>query len=289
MINQPIFILGSGRSGTTILYNLLSVHPQLCWFSILTDKHYVWPQLSALHRMLDIPWIGQKLKHRVSVSDKNTYSLYPVEGEGIYHALCHFEQDKKTTDRSPGTARRELLKQRIETHLKYTGKPRFINKQTANTQRIALMHALFPDAYWIHIIRDGRAVANSLSHVAWWPTTRLWWLGKTPLEWNPDGTKWLALSAKHWQKNVTEIRSHTSRLKPKYLEIRYEDLVRNPREVISRIIRFTHLTTEESYLETLPASLNDSNIKWRSSLSEKSKKLLNKTIGPYLRSLGYRT
>lgn len=289
MITKPIFILGSGRSGTTILYNLLSIHPDVCWFSVLTDMHYAWPQLSVFHRVLDIPVVGQWLKHQIGRSDTHTYSLYPVEGEGIYHTLCRFEQHKKTTETSPGPAKLELFKRSVQTHLQYTGKPRFINKQTANTQRIALMRKLFPDAYWIHIIRDGRAVANSLSRVEWWPNTRLWWLGKTPREWNPDGTRWLTLGAKHWQKNVTEIRSHAARLKPNYLEIRYEDLVRNPRNVIRQILRCTRLTPYESYLTMLPASLGDGNAKWRTSLSEKDQKLLNKTVGVFLRSLGYRT
>lgn len=288
MTDQPIFILGSGRSGTTLLYNLLSVHPEVCWFSILTDTHYSWPHLSFFHRILDLPWLGQKLKQRIIASDRNTYSVYPVEGEGIYHELCRFEQTKKTTEKTPGAAHPELLKQCVATHLKYTGKPRFLNKQTANTQRLSLMHALFPDAYWIHIIRDGRAVANSLTHVAWWPTTQIWWLRKTPAQWNPDGTKWLALSAKHWEKNVMEIRSCASHLKPKYLEIRYEDLIRSPRKTIGHIVRFTRLTSEKSYFDSLPTSLKNSNTKWRSSLSENEKRLLNKTIGSYLRSLGYR-
>lgn len=287
MINKPIFILGSGRSGTTLLYNLLAAHPQVCWFSILTDTYYRWPQLSAFHRLLDFPIIGQTLKRRIIALYRNTYSLYPAEGEHIYYTLCHFENSTSKIAEFSRPAKTALLKKHIEIHLRHTGKRRFINKQTANTQRINLMHKLFPDAYWIHIIRDGRAVANSLCRVSWWPITKLWWLGKTPKEWNPDGTKWLELGARHWRHNIMEIRSHATLLQPKYMEIRYEDLVMKPRDTIKAITRFTQLSEEREYIESLPKSLKNYNTKWRTTLSKNDKALLNKLIGKQLKILGY--
>lgn len=287
MCTKPIFILGSGRSGTTLLYNLLSAHPQLCWFSMLTDNHYSWPQLSALHRLLDFPIIGQFLKHRITTLNRKTYSLYPVEGENIYHTLCHFDNSTRGEMNSHDSANTLLFKKYIAMHLWCTGKPRFINKQTANTQRLALMHKLFPDAYWVHIIRDGRAVANSLCGVSWWPTTKLWWLGKTPNEWNPDSSKWLELSARHWQKNVMEIRSHSTRLQPNYMEVRYENLVLKPRETINSITQFTQLSEDKKYIASLPNTLKNYNAKWRTTLSNNDKKMLKKLIGKTLKLLGY--
>ncbi|NIW23749.1 MAG: sulfotransferase, partial [Gammaproteobacteria bacterium] len=54
-IEPPFFIVGSGRSGSSILYQLLAVHPQLCWVSRLTDRFPWAPWLSRAHRLLDLP------------------------------------------------------------------------------------------------------------------------------------------------------------------------------------------------------------------------------------------
>ena len=42
------------------------------------------------------------------------------------------------------------------------GRPRFVNKNLQNSFRVRLLNLIFPDAKFIHIIRDGRAVAFSL-------------------------------------------------------------------------------------------------------------------------------
>ena len=86
-IKKPIFIIGSGRSGTTILYKLLSIHPEVCWFSNYSDIFPNNPFLPILHRIIDIPLIGKELK-KANISFK-PHSLIPKpsEGNNIYHLL----------------------------------------------------------------------------------------------------------------------------------------------------------------------------------------------------------
>lgn len=287
MISQPIFIIGSGRSGTTILYNLLAAHPEVCWLSEFSDAHAPSSFAPLLHRLLDVPGIGMALKKKIIASQRNIFLLYPSEGERIYHTLSRFEQEKYTKTYNTKNIDVKLFNAYISSHIQHTGKPRFINKQTANTQRLLLMNKLFPDAYWIHIIRDGRAVAHSLSKVSWWPNTKLWWLGKTPAEWSPDGEKWLQLGAKHWQRNVSHIKSCAKLLHPRYLEIRYEQLVKHPKKTLESVIKFTQLSENTEYFSLIPNKLYNGNLKWRYALTKNERKLLEKTIGPYLRSLNY--
>ena len=61
-IKKPIFIIGSGRSGTTILYRLLCLHPDLCWFSNYSNRFPYLPVLSSIQRLQDLPYFGGKIK-----------------------------------------------------------------------------------------------------------------------------------------------------------------------------------------------------------------------------------
>ncbi len=285
-IRKPIFIIGSGRSGTSLLYRLLAVHPDLCWFSNLSDKHASLPFLAMAHRLLDLPGLGYGLK-KLILSGKQ-FSLLPSEGGRIYHEICRFEQDKKTTEKDIRSIRSDLLFRIISTHTRVTGKTRFLNKQTANTQRLQLMHALFPDAYWIHIIRDGRAVANSLSRVSWWPGVSLWWHGgKTPSQLARAYKDPILLCAEHWRRNVTEIRSMRAILGRHYREIRYEELVENPRKSLTAMLRWCHLPVSQQYLRILPDRLPNRNDAWQRNLTDSQKALLQKQIGSLLRELDY--
>lgn len=285
-IQRPIFIIGSGRSGTSLLYRLLAVHPDLCWFSNLSDRCASFPFLAVTHRLLDLPGVGHELK-KLIMSGKQ-FSLLPSEGGRIYHEICQFEQGKKTTEKDIQSVHSDFLFRIIGAHIRVTGKTRFLNKQTANTQRLRLMHALFPDAYWIHIIRDGRAVANSLSRVIWWPSVALWWHGgKTPSQLARSYKDPILLCAEHWRRNVTEIRSARTVLGRHYREIRYEELVENPRKSLASLLAWCKLSVSPSYLRMIPDRLPNKNNQWQQGLTDRQKMLLQREIRPLLRALRY--
>lgn len=245
-IHEPIFIIGSGRSGTSLLYNLLAVHPDLCWFSNLSDRFARLPQLILLHRLADFSVVKKAI-----IGGKN-FPLLPSEGGNIYRR-SRFTDQKKTTEADLSRVDTKYFFEAIGAHLRLTGKARFLNKRTANTQRLRLMHALLPDAYWIHIIRDGRAVAHSLSRVDWWPTVRLWWHhGDTPMALSRAYPDPIRLAGQHWRRNVNEIRLHRRLLGRRYKEVSYEDLVKEPKKILAATLRFCHLRVPSEYLSILP-------------------------------------
>jgi omega-hydroxy-beta-dihydromenaquinone-9 sulfotransferase len=285
-INKPIFILGSGRSGTTILYNLLSIHPDVCWFSEYSEKHPFSLTAPISMRLLEVPYIGDILKKRIIAGSSPSF-LTPSEGQEIYHTYTGFRSDRKTTAKDRSLLSEDRFRSIILKHLRYTGKQRFLTKNTANTQRIQLLHALFPDAYWVHIIRDGRGVVNSLMHINWWPSVHLWWLGKTPGQWADSGGDMATLCARHWMHNVTEILHNKQLLSRRYMEIRYEDLVKNPKHIIEGITRFCKLTDDVSYLKFIPELLPDQNKKWHMELSRKQINSVEREAALLLHRLGY--
>ncbi len=285
---RTIFIIGSGRSGTTILYELLAIHPDLAWFSALSNRHPASRWAIHFHRLLDAPLVGNRFKHAIISRSRfiRHLGIVPSEGEDIYEGYCGFRQDVRLTEEDWQPEADQRLKDIFKLHLEITGKDRFLSKRTSNTQRIRLIARMFPDAHFIHIIRDGRAVALSYQNVEWWKDVRLWWAGTTPSEWEKEGRDPLELTGLHWKHNLEEIQSNRQVLS-NYKEVRYESLVADPRSVMLELLDFCDLKPSGGYEEQLPTSLPDMNRKWKENLNESQLATLDDAIGGTLRELGY--
>ena len=120
-----------------------------------------------------------------------------------------------------------------------------VSKRTANNRRVFQLHHAFPRARFISIIRDGRAVASSLLQVNWWNKHILYWNGKTPEETVADGCSDLEIAARNW---LEEMRSMQDGLhavpKSQRLEIRYEELLADPRRELTRALSFIGIDPE---------------------------------------------
>lgn len=110
------------------------------------------------------------------------------------------------------------------------GKPRWGDKTPIYVRSLPLLGRLFPEARFVHLVRDGRDVALSYLSVPWGP-----------------GTIWQA--AHKWRRDVTAGRAAGAVLGPgRYLEVRYEQLVREPRPVLERVCAFAGLSFHEEML-----------------------------------------
>ena len=287
-IDRPIFIIGGGRSGTTILYNLLSMHPELCWFSRYSDMLPGNNYIAVFHRMLELPFFGNLMKK--SIISRNPLKILPIphEGGNIYHKYCGFEYKYKTTELDYNLESEKKLKKVIQGHLKATGKKRFLSKQTANNQRIRLIHSLFPDGFYIHIIRDGRAVANSLINIYWWENMDIWWFNGKPSKWVEMGNEPIALAGLIWERDIEEILKNKYLFDNKFFELRYEDLCNNPRNMIKNIANFCELSWPIEFEELLPKKLVSMNDKWKKNLSDNQKMILLDTIKNSLKKYNYK-
>lgn len=287
VIEKPIFIVGSGRSGTTVFYNLLSTHPEVCWFSNYSSKFATIKPIPFLHRIFDLPFLGTLAKQGI-ISNRKLY-IKPSEASQTYHDYCGFIHSTKTTESDLNLKTEKKLKGLIKRHLYLTGKKRFLNKQTANNQRIRLIEKMFGDAYYIHIIRDGRAVANSLLNVSWWNDTEIWWLGgEKASEWEKKGKPAIELCGLQWKRDVGEILENKSLFEDRYVEIRYEDFITDVRGTMKKITAFCELSDPDQFYDLLPKTLPNMNDKWKDNLSVEQKETLDRSIGPFLDQLGYK-
>jgi hypothetical protein len=288
LINKPIFIIGSGRSGTTVFYNYLSTHPELCWISNYSDRFVDLKYIPLLHKILDLPLLGTLAKKNIITGSKKRYKIRPEEGQRIYHEYCGFKHETKTTEKDFDFIKEKKLKELIKRHCLLTGKKRFINKQTANNQRIRLINKMFDNAFYIHIMRDGRAVAYSLLNVKWWVDTDIWWLGKKVSDWNINGKPPIELCALHWMREVKEILEQKIYFEERYLEIKYEDFVKDVVGTINRVTEFCELRKSTKFVNALPKVLKNRNYKWKKGINENDRIILNNTLKTFLEKTGYK-
>lgn len=287
-IEKPIFIIGSGRSGTTILYELLSMHPEVCWFANYNELVPVLRTFPVFHRAFDLPGIGNYLKKCIIKTNGSRFRIRPIEGDEIYQNYCGFEENRKTTEQDLTDAQEAKLKAIIEKYIRITGKKRFLSKQISNNQRLRVIHAMFPDAYYVHILRDGRAVTSSLSRVDWWKDIIIWWYGYGADEWEREGKDPIELCCLHWMHDVREILENSPLFGERYMEIRYEELTGDVHATIRKILAFSGLSQSRSFFDLLPETLPNMDHKWEKNLTEEQKRVVNNTLSAFMAELAAR-
>ena len=104
------------------------------------------------------------------------------------------------------------------------------------------LHALWPQARFVHLIRDGRDVALSLMN---WPKVRNKIPGKFPT-WTQDP---VTTASFWWELNVRRGREAGEFLGPElYYEMRYESLVAHPEQECAALCDFLGFKYEETML-----------------------------------------
>ena len=172
------------------------------------------------------------------------------------------------------------------------GKARFVNKHPRNSVRMDYLRRVFPDARFIHVIRDGRAVVSSiLAQIRSRPRR-----AKQPLGGFCRPPGWRALlredlveqTALQWQAIVRHVRERGRVLGPDYCEVRYEALCARPRETYRGLYEFAGLGASEAELAGIPRQPLEAREGWREHLSAAEVATLEKTAGDLLAELGYR-
>ena len=126
----------------------------------------------------------------------------------------------------------------FETYAEKQGKPRWGDKTPLYMQHLPLLERLFPDALWVHLVRDGRDAA--LSFLALPPG----FSGKT---WAQPRT--VAQFAARWKAEIDAAPRLGAHAGERCLELRYEDLVVDPARELGRICECASLAWEPAMVE----------------------------------------
>jgi len=223
------------------------------------------------------------------------------EANTVFQPNGYFDYDNgfHCMDESFATEKERIrLHQRLEFRRILFNGNRIFNKNPNNTVRLAFLQTLFPDAYFIHIVRDGRAVVNSLirSLPHKWETEerfKPWkervapYPGVKPPNWkeylkdNP-----IEQHAIQWNEVVKYALEEEQRIGLNCIYIKYEDLCRNPRKEIKRAYEFCDLEVTDHILDELPDSLTNMNYKYQNNFTAKDNNLvvsLQKTLLEYFK------
>ena len=261
-VSAPPIFIGNFRSGTTLLANLLGFHPLiapwfetkgLCevlrWQRVLSHPEST-PFESSLIQPSDLPGFDlesvafrfesdlRSSLDRISgemASGKAAHERYPVghdlilytleEGLDLLSRWCA-DVGRSSDHLRLARANGQLIRGLGGLQLKHSGKPIWVNKTPEVTRFGPELESALGATKRILMLRDGRDVIKSASKLGWADPSEIgsWWKGM-----------------------ILESRGAGSTSKDLYLEIRYEDLLKDPVGGINQVLRF--LEVEERGLE----------------------------------------
>jgi hypothetical protein len=261
VIRAPIVILGAPRSGTTMLYDALARSADL--YSLGGESHAI---LEGPFAPARCGWHGNAVGAR----------------EAAAAPLAALREAFARAARTPAGAAAA------------PGEPiRLLEKTPKNCLRIPLLRALFPDAHYVFLRRDGRATLASL--LAGWRAGGRYesytlpeplripghagarWCFLLPPGWRALRDRPLAeVCAAQWSAAVEAVLEAAPALRAegRFHEVAYEALVRDPRRVLEALCERLALPFEERLLDaagglrqvnTVRAPRDD---KWREASTE---------------------
>jgi hypothetical protein len=299
-VQPPAFVIGTGRCGLSPLMDLIAFHRDFAWPSQYNDRFPDRLWLSRLSRLSDLNLLNNRLKFRLGryvPHHTETFSLW----SGIFPGFARPTRDLVATDVTEHV--KQGFRRVVAEILRHQGKRRFI-AEYSGWSRVEFIREIFPEARFIHIVRDGRAVAHSLIHVDYWEG----WRGVHQWRWGVPGPalmemverhdhSFLALAAIQWKMVVHNLLDKTKGLPDRDVKlVRYEDLVADPQSTARECARFLEVDPAsphfQKHLETVP--IVDANTRtlripsWRENLSPNQVRMLDELLAEELDHFGYR-
>ena len=207
ILERPIFIVGFPRSGTTWVYDILKAHPHTAG---VLESWLFTPNAGLAALFMEHHWPARQTGLGQLISEDELASEVRQFAQNIF---------------------RRVLKPVHQI---------LVEKSPSHLSAMPIIRRVFPQARFIHIIRDGRDVSVSVLNAArsWAPQWKKSSFGSS-----------LLACARSWERVLREGRLFGCSLGEDYLEIRYEELERNSYEAIQTLYRFCGLAFDDSLLK----------------------------------------
>lgn len=224
----PLFIVGAPRSGNTLLRRVLMASDQI----YIPPETYVvgeilhrWPQWSKLKWHEKTRIIAACFEHHKHFED------FEVDS---FRAFVRLADGLPESERTPQAAFDCLYKFMAQEH-GFT-QTRWGDKTPWNTMFLKDIVKAFPDAYYLHVYRDGRDVVASQVKAE---------------------MRDVAQAAQRWTQANFACQKYLKLAKRQPIQIRYESLVRNPEAEFLKLFEWADLDFDPDYLVKIPKKLGD--------------------------------
>ncbi len=264
MQSNPFFIIGCGRSGTTLLRTILNRHADIA---------------IPLESLFIIDYLKAAASHEISFLIPMLVREPEIAEWGIRPQVEDFKECQSISD---------VVNQLHQIYLQAKGKKHWGQKTPRFVRETALLLEHFPEALFIHVVRDPRAVISSLIHSDVHHSNAY----HASLRWRMDVMQGLELEDKHHQRVI---------------RVHYEDLVRDTENTLRQILEFLNLAFDPVILQQDESSVGEyskfyQNIhanldrdttdryidKWKDNLSNADIEVAEALTHDYMQRLGYR-
>lgn len=298
-----VFIIGSPRSGTTVLGEILDKHSQISqWY----EPYFVWDYYfrtfahderaaedaeAKVKRQIYIDFCKYKRKRKclvlVDKSPRNSLKISFILKVFSDAHFIHILRDGRDVTLS---INKEWLRRRNIVQNPY-GKGKFNYREAFRVlKRFMERQPYLKDkvrALWFethgHFLNNGKHL-NRLrwnGEIGWGPRFRNW----EEIYWQ---SSLLEFNAHQWVNCVTSIKRDWSLIdERKRLEIRYEDLITYPTDCIQGILHFLSVGNDRKFFEFIPRLKSDNFNKWKSEFTRKQLNQIHPILTPSLLEFGY--
>ncbi len=274
--NEPIFVIGMPRSGTTLLSFMLDSHSRI---AIPYESNFLFGHYTKRESFGDL----SDYRNRASLVESVLSEPYVREWD--------YKISPQQIDLEKCDSLTNAVDQIYTAYAAHFGKDIWGDKSPQNTRHVDVLDKLFPASRFIHIIRDGRDVALSLTG------NKIWWSAND-----------FVSQLRTWQKGVRSARRMLNALpKSRFLEIMFADLVSEPEHEMVRVTSFLGIAYEPGMLsdyttragDKVGVRINDIHThlreppskaqaqKWKKTLSAADQAVAFETAGSLLEELGY--
>ena len=286
-LTKPIIIVGTGRCGSTLFHRLLAKHPQVMWLSPLC---YRYPDRPTWNRMavtaMDNPLLNRLFGGRIRPGENYRFwDRYAYGFSEPCRDLVRSDVSARVKKQVRAAFQPMLTAKRNRLLIKITGWP-----------RIGFLNEIFEDARFIHVLRDGRAVASSLLHVNFWRGwygPQGWRAGLLSPEdqatWESYDRSFTALAGIEWRIQMRAMDAARRALDPKlFYEVKYEEFCDRPVESFRQVLEFAELPQSAEFERHVrAASIRSTSNRWRDDLSPGQQVILDDLLREDLLRYGY--
>ena len=271
----PVFVIGCGRSGTTLLYHMI----------LSAGNFAIYRTESNAINLLE-PRFGDLSKAR------NKRRLLEAWYESRLYTASGLDREqigKRVMEKVRNGG--DFLRVVMEEICRQQGVERWAECTPEHILRLDRIKQTIPDALIVHIIRDGRDVSMSMEKGHW----------IRPFPWQKESN--LTISGMYWEWTVNKGREDGRRLGDHYTEVRFEELVSQPRETLAKLGAFIgHDLDYDRIREVGIGSVSEPNSsfkptsseekfnpvgRWKQKLSSAQLRTFEGLVGSTLQELGY--